>query len=64
MNAHVNDTEPPPGIASPCINVCRMDPRTGWCEGCRRTIEEIAHWSGMDAAARRAVWAALATRAC
>jgi len=39
-----------------------MDPRTGWCEGCRRTIDEIARWSSLDEAGRRAVWAALATR--
>lgn len=33
------------GVVSPCINVCRMDDRTGWCLGCFRTIEEIAVWS-------------------
>ena len=31
-------------IASPCINVCRMDPITGLCEGCARTLDEIARW--------------------
>lgn len=30
--------------ASPCTRVCRIDPRTGWCEGCRRTLQEIADW--------------------
>ena len=30
---------------SPCVNVCRMDPVTAWCEGCLRTIEEISAWS-------------------
>ena len=29
-------------MPSPCINVCRMDERTGWCEGCQRTLTEIA----------------------
>lgn len=29
---------------SPCISVCRIDPATGWCEGCARTLQEIADW--------------------
>jgi predicted Fe-S protein YdhL (DUF1289 family) len=49
-------------VPSPCISVCRMDPVTGWCEGCLRTIDEIANWSRMDDAARRAVWAELERR--
>jgi uncharacterized protein len=31
-------------VKSPCINVCRMDP-SGLCEGCFRTLDEIARWS-------------------
>ena len=49
-------------VPSPCISVCKMDPRTGWCEGCHRTIDEIAAWSRMDDDAKRAVWADLARR--
>ena len=44
----------PPAAASPCINICRMHAPTGWCEGCLRTIDEIATWGRMDEAARRA----------
>lgn len=40
---------------SPCIDVCRIDEKTGWCEGCLRTIDEIAAWGALDAAARRAI---------
>jgi predicted Fe-S protein YdhL (DUF1289 family) len=29
---------------SPCIGVCRIDGKTGWCEGCWRTLDEIADW--------------------
>ena len=29
-------------VASPCINVCRMNDRTALCEGCLRTIDKIA----------------------
>jgi hypothetical protein len=43
-------------VPSPCINLCRMNPATGLCEGCLRTIDEIASWSRFDDAARRAVW--------
>jgi predicted Fe-S protein YdhL (DUF1289 family) len=49
-------------IQSPCISVCRMDARAGLCEGCLRTIDEIAHWSAMDDAQKRAVLAAIAQR--
>ena len=31
-------------VPSPCNRVCRIDPATGWCLGCRRTLTEIADW--------------------
>ena len=49
-------------VLSPCTNVCRMDARSGWCEGCWRTIDEIAAWAALDDAARRAVLARIAAR--
>ena len=42
-------------VASPCINICRMHAGTGWCEGCVRTIDEIAAWSRLDDATRQRV---------
>ncbi len=36
---------PTPGVASPCINVCKMDDTGAFCVGCFRTIAEIALWS-------------------
>ena len=44
-----------PPAASPCTGVCRMHAATGWCEGCLRTIGEIAGWGRFDDAARHAV---------
>ena len=44
-------------VASPCINVCRMHPRTGLCEGCLRTIDEITVWSRLDDAGKLGVLA-------
>ena len=29
-------------IQSPCIDLCRVDPGSGWCLGCARTNDEIA----------------------
>ncbi len=49
-------------VASPCIDICRMDPASGLCEGCARTIDEIAVWSQLDDARKRAVLAALPAR--
>jgi uncharacterized protein len=49
-------------VASPCINVCRMDAASGWCEGCRRSLDEIAAWSIYTAAEKRAVLALLPAR--
>ncbi|MEA3125422.1 MAG: hypothetical protein QOD67_2441 [Caballeronia sp.] len=42
-------------VASPCIDVCRMNPSTGLCDGCFRTIDEIAGWSSFDDAQKAEV---------
>ena len=31
-------------ITSPCISICKMDPDTGFCEGCARTGQEKVLW--------------------
>ena len=31
-------------ITSPCISICKTDPRTGFCYGCGRTDEEKKTW--------------------
>ena len=31
-------------IVSPCISICRTDPRTGYCYGCARTDNEKIIW--------------------
>jgi uncharacterized protein len=49
-------------VPSPCINVCKMSPSTGWCEGCRRTLDEIAAWGGMDDEGKWRVWEMLEQR--
>ncbi|WP_109807587.1 DUF1289 domain-containing protein [Sphingosinithalassobacter portus] len=53
---------PPEPIESPCSNICRIARTTGLCEGCSRTIDEIARWGTMDVAERRAIMAELPKR--
>ena len=49
-------------VASPCINVCKMDARSGLCNGCFRTIDEITVWSKIDDTRRLEILAAVARR--
>lgn len=49
-------------IESPCILVCSIDDRTGYCFGCGRTREEIGEWITMGAERRRAIMAELDDR--
>lgn len=49
-------------IESPCILICQIDERTGYCFGCGRTRGEIAGWIGMSPQERRAVLEALPAR--
>ncbi|HEY5292126.1 MAG TPA: DUF1289 domain-containing protein [Burkholderiales bacterium] len=60
--SHAALTKQDEEVASPCINVCRMEEKSGYCEGCRRSLEEIASWSEYTAAGKRAVLAQLPTR--
>jgi len=50
-------------VPSPCVSVCRMDPGRGLCVGCCRTLDEIAAWSQLDDAGKRAVWRRIGERA-
>jgi predicted Fe-S protein YdhL (DUF1289 family) len=49
-------------VASPCTSVCIIDPVTGLCGGCFRTLQEIAGWIDFSAAEKRTVLAALDAR--
>ena len=49
-------------VPSPCVDVCRLHAPTGWCEGCARTIDEIAAWGRLDDESRRRVWSQLPLR--
>jgi predicted Fe-S protein YdhL (DUF1289 family) len=49
-------------METPCINVCRVDPRTGLCAGCKRTDKEIKDWTKFTDEQRSAVMTELKTR--
>lgn len=49
-------------VASPCVRVCLMHRQTGYCLGCYRTQDEIAAWSALSAAEKRAILARLPQR--
>lgn len=49
-------------LPSPCIGICRIDSKTSLCEGCFRTIDEIAEWCAVDDSARQEIWNRLAQR--
>ncbi|WP_420475686.1 DUF1289 domain-containing protein [Noviherbaspirillum sp. ST9] len=49
-------------VPSPCISICKMNPQTGLCEGCLRTIDEITRWSTATEEAKRQVWVEIKRR--
>ena len=51
-----------PEVETPCVNVCVVDPETGFCIGCGRTRAEIAGWLSISPAKRRSIMEALPER--
>lgn len=58
-NSKESELEDPP---SPCVGVCRLSEITGLCDGCCRTLEEIAQWTFYAHAEKRAVLRLVAQR--
>lgn len=54
------ETGPP--TLSPCVGFCQLRADGVHCEGCLRTIDEIAAWSSASEAYKRSVRAALVER--
>jgi uncharacterized protein len=48
--------QPQVDVPSPCVSVCQMDPATGWCQGCWRTLDEITDWAVLEADEKLAIW--------
>jgi len=51
-----------PDPPSPCVGVCKMNPRTSLCEGCFRSLDEIAGWSSYSPARKQTVLDAIDAR--
>jgi predicted Fe-S protein YdhL (DUF1289 family) len=49
-------------IESPCILVCSIDMKTGYCFGCGRTRDEISGWISMTPETRREIMGELPAR--
>jgi uncharacterized protein len=49
-------------MQSPCVKTCVLDPASGYCLGCGRTLDEIAEWSSLSEEARARVLAELPAR--
>jgi predicted Fe-S protein YdhL (DUF1289 family) len=49
-------------ILTPCNKVCTIDPATGLCAGCGRTLDEIARWGALSDPARARIMAELPRR--
>ena len=48
--------------STPCIKICVIDPVSKLCEGCGRTLAEIAQWGRLSEAERLAIMAMLPKR--
>jgi len=49
-------------METPCIHVCVIVAETGLCEGCGRSLHEIARWSEFTAEERAAIMRELPDR--
>jgi hypothetical protein len=49
-------------IKSPCTKICAVDPVSGLCIGCGRSLAEIACWLGFANEERTRIMAALPQR--
>jgi predicted Fe-S protein YdhL (DUF1289 family) len=50
-------------VASPCNSVCTMNPASGFCNGCLRSLNEIADWAVLSDDDKRQVWRQIGERA-
>jgi predicted Fe-S protein YdhL (DUF1289 family) len=49
-------------IQSPCVKICSIDPASGLCTGCGRTLDEIARWGSLSDAQRATIMQELRDR--
>jgi uncharacterized protein len=49
-------------IATPCVQICVVDPLSALCIGCGRSVAEIAAWGAMTDSERTAIMRRLGER--
>jgi hypothetical protein len=49
-------------VETPCNRICALDPISGLCLGCGRSVAEIAGWIGFDDSERAAIMMRLPIR--
>ncbi|MGO7985501.1 DUF1289 domain-containing protein [Rhizobium leguminosarum] len=49
-------------MQTPCIHLCSLEPSTGFCAGCGRTLEEIGSWTSYSDTERTRIMALLPAR--
>ena len=49
-------------VETPCIGVCTIEPKSGHCYGCKRTLREVAGWGRYSTEERQRIMAELARR--
>lgn len=49
-------------VDSPCVDICKIVQRTGFCRGCGRTAAEIRTWQRVSEAEKEAILASLPER--
>lgn len=52
----------PAPIATPCVRICTLEPMSGICLGCGRTMREIGSWPSLSPENRAAIMASLGAR--
>lgn len=62
LSSAEGDDDAAASAMSPCVRICRLDAAQRICEGCLRTLDEIATWSSLDAEGRRRINARVAER--
>jgi uncharacterized protein len=49
-------------MSTPCIGVCSIEPKSGLCLGCGRTLPEVARWGRLSEEERLAIMTTLPAR--
>ena len=50
-------------LPSPCQSICVMNEASGLCNGCMRTLPEIAAWGSLNDEEKRQIWLQIESRA-